>query len=70
MNEALYSGVVQRTYGQSAIKHQINDHLYNITEKWADPDCSAMPGQPAAGQEQAPETPPKSKNQFNILVPM
>jgi len=36
---------------------------------WAEPGGTAMPGQPVAEVVQAPNTPPSSKNQFNILIP-
>ena len=35
--------------------------------EWADPGGTAIPGQPVEGSEQAPETPPMCKNQFNIV---
>lgn len=35
---------------------------------WAEPGGTAMPGQPVAEVVQAPNTPPSSKNQFNILM--
>ena len=35
---------------------------------WAVPGGTARPGQPVAKVEQAPNTSPKSKNQFNIIV--
>ena len=37
--------------------------------KWADPGGTAIPGQPVARAEQAPDISPVSKNQFNIEVP-
>ena len=37
--------------------------------EWADPGGTAIPGQPVAKAEQAPDTSPSSKNQFNIDVP-
>ena len=37
--------------------------------RWADPGGTAIPGQPVAKSEQAPESSPRSKNQFNIEVP-
>lgn len=45
--------------------------LFKITPQgeWADPGGTARPGQPVAKVEQAPDTSPKSKNQFNIVVP-
>ena len=33
--------------------------------KWADPGCSAMPGQPAAGQEQAPK--PRQSPKISLI---
>ena len=36
--------------------------------KWAAPGGTAIPGQPVEGSEQAPASPPSSKNQFNIEV--
>jgi len=36
--------------------------------KWADPGGTAIPGQPVEKSEQAPESSPSSKNQFNIIV--
>jgi len=41
--------------------------LYTPLGEWADPRGTAIPGQPVEGSEQAPETPPSSKNQFNIV---
>ncbi len=38
--------------------------------KWADPGGTAIPGQPVARAEQAPDISPLTKNQFNIVVPM
>ena len=38
--------------------------------KWADPGGTAIPGQPVAKVEQAPDTSPSVKNQFNIEVPL
>ena len=45
--------------------------LFFITPKreWADPGGTAIPGQPVEKPEQAPESTPMSKNQFNIEVP-
>jgi hypothetical protein len=44
--------------------------LYVFPEgKWADPGGTAIPGQPVARAEQAPDISPVSKNQFNIEVP-
>ena len=37
--------------------------------EWAGPGGTAIPGQPVAKAEQAPDTSPSSKNQFNIVVP-
>ena len=37
--------------------------------EWAVPGGTAIPGQPAEEPEQAPVSPPSSKNQFNIEVP-
>ena len=37
--------------------------------EWADPGGTAIPGQPVEKPEQAPESTPMSKNQFNIEVP-
>ena len=34
--------------------------------RWADPGGTAIPGQPVVKAEQAPDTSPRSKNQFNI----
>ena len=36
--------------------------------KWADPGGTAIPGQPVARAEQAPDISPRCKNQFNIEV--
>ena len=43
----------------------------NITPQgeWAVPGGTAIPGQPVEEPEQAPVSPPSSKNQFNIEVP-
>ena len=38
--------------------------------EWADPGGTAIPGQPVARAEQAPDISPLTKNQFNIVVPM
>ena len=35
--------------------------------EWADPGGTAIPGQPVGKSEQAPASPPKFKNQFNIV---
>ena len=37
--------------------------------EWAVPGGTAIPGQPVAKAEQAPDSSPSSKNQFNIEVP-
>ncbi len=37
--------------------------------EWADPGGTAIPGQPVATAEQAPNTSPSAKNQFNIVDP-
>ena len=37
-------------------------------EEWAGPRSTAILGQPVAKAEQAPDTSPSSKNQFNIVV--
>ena len=42
---------------------------YNPRREWAGPGGTAIPGQPVAKAEQAPDTSPSSKNQFNIDVP-
>ena len=42
---------------------------YNPRGEWATPGGTAIPGQPVAKAEQAPDTSPSSKNQFNIVVP-
>ena len=41
----------------------------NPRGEWAGPGGTAIPGQPVAKAEQAPDTSPSSKNQFNIVVP-
>ena len=42
---------------------------YSLGREWADPGGTAIPGQPVAKAEQAPDTSPSSKNQFNIVDP-
>lgn len=42
---------------------------YSLKREWADPGGTAIPGQPVAKAEQAPDTSPSSKNQFNIVDP-
>ena len=37
---------------------------------WATPGGTAIPGRPVARTEQAPDISPKSKNKFNIDVPL
>ena len=44
--------------------------LFPRGEKWANPGGTAIPGRPVARAEQAPAISPKSKNQFNIEVPL
>ena len=41
----------------------------NPRGEWAGPGGTTIPGQPVAKAEQAPDTSPSSKNQFNIVVP-
>ena len=43
--------------------------IINPRGEWAGPGGTAIPGQPVAKAEQAPDTSPSSKNQFNIVVP-
>ena len=43
---------------------------YYFVIKWAVPGGTAIPGQPVARAEQAPDISPLTKNQFNIVVPM
>ena len=43
---------------------------FSPREEWADPGGTAIPGQPVARAEQAPDISPLTKNQFNIVVPM
>ena len=43
--------------------------FYDPLGEWAGPGGTAIPGQPVAKAEQAPDTSPSSKNQFNIVVP-
>ncbi len=38
-------------------------------EEWANPGGTAIPGRPVAKVEQAPDTSPEFKNQFNIEAP-
>ena len=40
-----------------------------LLEEWAAPGGTAIPGQPVAKVEQAPDTSPSAKNQFNIVDP-
>lgn len=42
--------------------------VYSPQGEWADPGGTAIPGQPVEEPEQAPVSPPSSKNQFNIEV--
>ena len=44
-------------------------YCYSLGREWADPGGTAIPGQPVAKAEQAPDTSPISKNQFNIVDP-
>ena len=44
--------------------------FYPSKGKWANPEGTAIPGQPVARAEQAPDISPQSKNQFNIEVPL
>lgn len=37
--------------------------------EWANPGGTAIPGRPVAKVEQAPDTSPRFKNQFNIEAP-
>ena len=48
-------------------KEALMVYLYTPLGEWADPGGTAIPGQPVEGSEQAPETPPMCKNQFNIV---
>jgi len=43
--------------------------FFSPQEEWAVPGGTAIPGQPVAKVEQAPDTSPSAKNQFNIEVP-
>ena len=43
--------------------------LFSPLGEWAVPGGTAIPGQPVAKAEQAPDSSPSSKNQFNIEVP-
>ena len=42
------------------------EDLLVLVGKWADPDGTAMPGQPVTGPDQAPEPHPVQFNQFDI----
>jgi len=42
--------------------------IFSLGREWAVPGGTAIPGQPVARAEQAPDTSPMSKNQFNIEV--
>ena len=44
--------------------------LFSPKGEWADPGGTAIPGQPVAKAEQAPDTSPRFKNQFNIEAPI
>ena len=48
----------------------IFDLLFSPKGEWADPGATAIPGQPVAKVEQAPDTSPRFKNQFNIEAPI
>ena len=48
----------------------IFDLLFSPKGEWADPGGTAIPGQPVAKVEQAPDTSPRFKNQFNIEAPI
>ena len=49
-------------------RDKYNYIIYLPKGRWADPGGTAIPGQPVAKAEQAPNTSPMSKNQFNIEV--
>ena len=52
------------------IKKKYLFHLFISPRKeWAVPGGTAIPGQPVAKVEQAPDTSPSAKNQFNIEDP-
>ena len=44
-------------------------NMFFVCLLWADPGGTAIPGQPVARAEQAPDISPRSKNQFNIEAP-
>ena len=44
--------------------------LFLLREERAEPGGTAIPGQPVAKVEQAPDTSPRFKNQFNIEAPL
>ena len=44
-------------------------YVFSPMGEWADPGGTAIPGQPVAKVEQAPDTSPMFKNQFNIEAP-
>ena len=46
-----------------------SEFYYSLGREWADPGDTAIPGQPVAKAEQAPDTSPSAKNQFNIVDP-
>ena len=48
---------------------EFHTEFYNPRGEWAGPRGTAILGQPVAKVEQAPDTSPSSKNQFNIVVP-
>ena len=54
---------------RSARENLVLDIKLILFFKWADPASTAKAGQPATEVEQAPCTPSKFKNQFNILSP-
>ena len=45
------------------------DLIFSPKGEWATPGGTAIPGRPVAKVEQAPDTSPKFKNQFNIEAP-
>ena len=62
---------------QKALPGTVSQHIFELEgssdfitplEEWAVPGGIAIPGHPLAKAEQAPNTSPKSKNQFNIEV--
>ena len=67
----VYTAPCRRAGTKKVRRQKLVAFIFVISPRgeWAVPGSTAIPGQPAEEPEQAPVSPPSSKNQFNIVVP-